>query len=273
MARATGAAGAAFESRAARTRAAITSTIWTAIGTASTAVGASTTAAISIASAALRALETRARIAANAGGIAREIFARSGSAADARRARFAREKNDVVLDDGRSHRGFACVRFDDFGFGVLVLASFVLVVVSVFRVFVFRVLVHGVFGIAKSGGVFGAFVGGVGFEFSSIRGAVLFHFFGFILGEFTLGGGLIFRGVEVGFFLAFLFLGFFFGEICFRSRVNLFGLVFLKFGAAGEGIGFGVIGSFLVFCLGEFKREGRGLLFAQIGIAARGHRI
>ena len=100
--------------------------------------------------------------------------------------------------------------------------------------------------------MFGAFVGGVGFEFSSIRGAVLFHFFGFILGEFTLGGSLIFRGVEVGFLLAFLFLGFF-GEICLRSGVNLFGLVFLEFGATGEGIGFGVIGGFFVFCFGEFK--------------------
>jgi len=145
MTRATGTAGAAFESWAARTRAAITSTIWTAIGTAATAIRATTTAAI--ASAALRALESRARIAADTGGIAREIFARGGSAADARRARFAGEKNDVVLDDGRARRGFACVRFDDFGFGVLVLAGFVLVVL-VFRVFVFRVLVDDVFGIA-----------------------------------------------------------------------------------------------------------------------------
>jgi hypothetical protein len=150
VARATRTAGAAFESWAARTRAAITSTIWTAIRTTPTAVGASTTAAI--ASTTLRALEASARIAAaDARGIAREIFARSGSAADARGARFAREENDVVLDDGRSHRGFACVRFDEFGFSVLVLASFVFVVfvfgVFVFGVFVFRVLVHGVFGI------------------------------------------------------------------------------------------------------------------------------
>jgi hypothetical protein len=140
VARTAGTAGTAFESWAGRTRAAIT----TAIGTAATAVGASTTAAIT--STALRALETCARIAADAGGIAREIFARSGSAADARRARFAGEENDVVLDDGRARRGFGCVRFDDFGFGVLMVASFVLVV-FVFRVFVFRVLVGDVFGI------------------------------------------------------------------------------------------------------------------------------
>ena len=53
--------------------------------------------------------------------------------------------------------------------------------------------------------MFGAFVGGVGFEFGAICGTMLFHFFGFILGEFRLGGSLIFRGVEVSFFLAFLF--------------------------------------------------------------------
>lgn len=146
MPRATGTAGAAFESWAARTRAAITTTIWTAIGTTPTAVGASTTAAI--ASATLRALEARAGItAADAGGIAREIFARGGSAADARRARFAGEKNDVVLNDGWARHGFACMRFDDFGFGMLVLAPIVRGV-FVFGVFVFRVLVHDVFGIA-----------------------------------------------------------------------------------------------------------------------------
>lgn len=122
--------------------------------------------------------------------------------------------------------------------------------------------------------MFGAFVGGVGFEFSAIRGAMLFHFLGFVLGEFRLGGSLILRGVEMSFFLAFLFFRFFvLGKFGFARGVNFFGFLFLKFGATGEGIGFGVIGGFLVFCFGEFKREGRGLLFAQIGIAARGHRI
>jgi len=146
VARATGTAGTAFESWAARTGAAITSTVWTAIGTASTAVGASTTAAI--ASTALRALEARAGItAADAGGIARKIFARGRGTADTRGARFAGEQNDVVFDDSRCRRGFACVRFDDFGFGGLVLASFVLVV-FVFNLFVFRVLVDDVLGIA-----------------------------------------------------------------------------------------------------------------------------
>jgi hypothetical protein len=122
--------------------------------------------------------------------------------------------------------------------------------------------------------VFGAFVGGVGFEFGAIRGAMLFHFFGFILGEFRLGGGLIFRGVEMSFFLTFFFLRFFvLGKLGFARGVNFCGIVFLEFGATSEGIGFGVIGGFLVFRLGEFEREGRGLLFAQVGVAARGHRI
>jgi len=75
--------------------------------------------------------------------------------------------------------------------------------------------------------VFGAFVGGVGFEFGAIRGAMLFHFFGFILGEFTLGGGLVFRGVEVSFFLTFFFFRFFvLGKFRFARGVNFFGFLF-----------------------------------------------
>jgi hypothetical protein len=122
--------------------------------------------------------------------------------------------------------------------------------------------------------VFGAFVGGVGFEFGAIRGAMLFHFFGFVLGEFGLGSCLIFCGVEVGFFLTFFFFRFFvLGKLGIAGCVNFRGFVFLEFGATGEGVGFGVIGGFLVFCLCEFERERRGLLFTQVGVAARGHRI
>ena len=68
------AAGTAFESRAARAPAVLT-TICAAIGTATTTVWAATAAAV--ASTTLRALETGAWIAADAGGITREIFARS----------------------------------------------------------------------------------------------------------------------------------------------------------------------------------------------------
>lgn len=64
------AAGTAFESRAARAAA-----VWAAIWTATTTVWAATAAAV--ASTTLRALETGAWIAADAGGITREIFARS----------------------------------------------------------------------------------------------------------------------------------------------------------------------------------------------------
>jgi hypothetical protein len=101
-----GTAGTAFESRATWT-ATVRATIPTAVGASATAVWAATAAAI--ASTALRALKTGARIAANAGGIAREIFARSGGSADTLRARFAGEKNDVIFDDGRSRGGVACV--------------------------------------------------------------------------------------------------------------------------------------------------------------------
>jgi hypothetical protein len=104
--------------------------------------------------------------------------------------------------------------------------------------------------------VFGAFVGGVGFEFGAIRGAMLFHFFGFILGEFRLGGGLIFRGVEMSFFLTFFFFRFFvLGKFRFARGVDFFGFVFLEFGATSEGIDFGVIGSFFVFCFSQFEGE------------------
>jgi hypothetical protein len=116
------------------------------------------------------------------------------------------------------------VSFDEFRFGVFVrgfvvavfvrgfvVAVFVMLffVVPLFVEFVFRMVVHDVLRIAESGSVFGAFMGGVGFEFGAIRGAMLFDFLGFVLGEFRLCGGLVFRRVELGFLFRF-FLGFFF---------------------------------------------------------------
>ena len=118
--------------------------------------------------------------------------------------------------------------------------------VFVLGVCVFSVFVHDVIGITKSGGVFGAFVRGVGFEFGAIRGAVFFDFLGFSFGEFGLGGSLVFSSVQVSFFLAFFFLGFFFREFCCASCVNFLGFVLFEIGATGEGIHLGVIGSFLV---------------------------
>jgi hypothetical protein len=88
MARSTRTAGPAFESRTAWT-AAVWTTITAAVGTASTAVWTSTTAA-AITAATLWALETCAGIAAaDASGIAREVFTRSRGAADARCASLA----------------------------------------------------------------------------------------------------------------------------------------------------------------------------------------
>jgi len=99
--------------------------------------------------------------------------------------------------------------------------------------------------------VFGAFVRGVGFEFGAIGGAMFLDFLGFFLGEFGFRGGLVFGGVEVRFFLAVLFFGFFvFGKFGFAGGVNFLSVVLFEFGAANEGIGFGVVGSFLVFCFG-----------------------
>jgi hypothetical protein len=255
----TGAAGTAFESRAARTTA-VRTTIAAAIGTAATAVWAATAAAIT--STALWALETSAGIAADAGGITRKVFARSSGAADTRGTGFARKQDDVVFDDGRSRGGFSCVRFDQFCFGVCVFG-------------VLMLGVHDVLGIAESGSVFGAFMRGVGFKFSAIRCAVLFDFLGFGFGEFGFRGGLIFGGVEVCFFLAFFLFGFFvFGQFGFASSVDFLDFViFFEFDAADEGIGLDVIGGFLVFGLDELGRKGHDLVFAQFDFAARGHGV
>jgi hypothetical protein len=107
-------------------------------------------------------------------------------------------------------------------------------------------------GITEGGSVFGAFVRGVGCEFGAVGGAMLFDFFGFILGEFGFRGSLIFRGVEVGFFLALLFFGIFVvREFGFYGSVNFLGFVVVEFGAAYEGIDFGVIGGLFVFCFGQ----------------------
>jgi hypothetical protein len=112
-------------------------------------------------------------------------------------------------------------------FGLAGFVVFFLVVI------VFCVVVCDVHGITESGGVFGAFVGRVGFEFSAIRGAVLLDFLRFLFGEFGFGGSLIFGGVEVGFFLALFFFSFLvLGQFGFAGGVNFLGFIFVvKFGA------------------------------------------
>src|SRR5882762_7228955 len=106
------AAGTAFESRATRAPAAVVS-------------------ATIPAAAAERPLETRARVAGNARGTARELFARSSSTTDARCASFARKKDHVLFDDrsfddssagrGGNHFLFDMLRFVGFGFCMLFL--------------------------------------------------------------------------------------------------------------------------------------------------------
>jgi hypothetical protein len=139
VARTTGTAGTAFESRAAWP-----ATIWTTIRAASTAVWAATAAAIT--STTLRTLETCAGIsAADAGGIARKIFAGCGGSAYARGASLTGKQDDVIFDDGCTCRNFSRVGFDHFRFGMFV---FGVLVLNMFVFRVFSVFVDGVFGIA-----------------------------------------------------------------------------------------------------------------------------
>jgi hypothetical protein len=175
-------------------------------------------------------LETRARIAAtDTRGIAREIFARSRGAANARSASFTGKQNDIFLDDGWSRGDFACVRFDHFRFGVFM---FVVLVLEMFVFRVFGMFVHDMVWMTESSSVFGAFVSGVSFEFGAIRSAVLFDFFGFGLGEFGFRGDLVFGSVQVCFFLALFLFGFFFRKFSFASRVNFLNFVLFEIGTA-----------------------------------------
>jgi hypothetical protein len=163
------------------------------------------------------------------------------------------------------------LRFDHFCFGVFVFGMLmfsVLAVVFVLRVF--SMFVHEVLGITERSGVFGTFVRSIGFEFSAIRGAMLFDFFSFILGEFGFGSDLIFGGIQVRVLLAFFFFCFFvLGKFGFTGDVNFLGFVLFEFGATDKSIGFSLIRSFLVFCFGKLESEGSGLLFAQFDFAAR----
>ena len=126
-------------------------------------------------SAPLRALETGARIAAaDTGGIAWEIFARSRGATDSRSARLTGKQNDIFLDDSWSRGNFACVGFDYFRFGVFMLGVPVLsMFMFVLDMFVFRVFsMFDMVGMTQSSSMLGAFVSSVSLEFGAIRGAV-----------------------------------------------------------------------------------------------------
>src|SRR5260370_28580112 len=81
-----------------------------------------TPARAAIAATAEGPLETRSRVAADACGIAWEIFARSRRTADVGRARLSGEKCDLISAGGPFRGGFAGRRFNYFGFAMSVLA-------------------------------------------------------------------------------------------------------------------------------------------------------
>lgn len=235
------ASGTAFESRTGRTTAAI--------GTATTAVW--TTTAATITTAALWPLESGARVAADARGIARKIFARSGGPADTRGASFARKQNDIVLENRCFRDGFTDGCIDHLWCGMFG---------------------DTVLGITEGNGMLGALVCGVGFEFGTIGGAARFDIRGFFLGKLGLRGGLVFGSVLLCILLPFFFFRFFLlfvRKFGFWSSVNLLSLFLIEFGATGESVSFGVIGCFLVFRLGQFGGERHGLFFTQIDVGAK----
>lgn len=86
---------------------------------------------------------------------------------------------------------------------------------------------------------------------------VVFGFFG-VFGEILLVHGV---------FVGFVFL---FEKSGIGSSMNFGGFVFVKFCAAGESVGFGVIGSFLMLGFGKLGRELDGLLVAQIVFGSNG---
>jgi hypothetical protein len=150
---------------------------------------AATPAAVS-STATERPLETRTRVAADARGISREIFAGSGRATDARRARFAREKDGVILNHGVLRARSTSSSFDQFAFGVCFVRA------GVFRCFAvclmicflscfvtcFRVL-------AESSRMLGTLVCGIGFRFGARGRAAPLDFLAFFLGHFVSFGG------------------------------------------------------------------------------------
>jgi len=182
------AAGTAFESWTTTWASTAIGASATGVWTPTAAIRASATAIAATipAAAAERPLEARAWVAANAGGIAREIFAWSGWTANAWSPSFAGEKNHIVFDDRRTSRdGFAgrsgehlglemCLpfrlfRFRVFRVPVIGFCMFVLVSMPLLGMFVFT----------ETGSVNGAVVRKVRFGLGAVHGTLLFHFFRF----------------------------------------------------------------------------------------------
>jgi hypothetical protein len=184
-----GAAGTAFETRSAAAGAsAAIGTSATAIGTSTAAIRASATAiASTVASAtAERPLEARARVAADASGVAREIFTRSRGAANAWGTGFAGEENHVVFDGRCAFReGFAGGCRHRFLFDMLSLDVFMPDVFEL-DVFMLGLFVPGIFVLAMRFGMFGVLLSHVRGEFRPVGGASRFDFFAFFLGKFRV---------------------------------------------------------------------------------------
>jgi hypothetical protein len=163
---------------------ALTATIsTTAIGT-TAAVAASTGAAE-------RPLESRTRVAANAGGIARKIVPSRGRATGARSARLSWKENSHVLGDSRFRDGLTrCRGGNDFGFGVKLLDFESLLVT---RLFLAGLRVRGLFlfgfavvelvfmMLAQGSGMFGGFLRHVRSKVGTIGSAAGLYFGNFFL--------------------------------------------------------------------------------------------
>ena len=194
------AAGAtAFETRTtARTSTAI-GTSATAVRAASAAVGASATAiATTVASTATEGpLEARARVAADASGVTREIFARSRWTANARGASLARKEDHVIFDDRCAFNGgFASGSGDQLFFSMFLSR---VVILNMFMVDMFVLVML----MTVSGMMFGMFLGHVRGEFRPVGSAAGFDFRGFFFGEFRNPGNCCFLSFFHFFFCLF----------------------------------------------------------------------
>jgi len=184
-------AGATASTAAFRTTATIVGATSTAVWTATAIVAAaipSTTAE--------GALETLARIAANARGVARKFFARRGcaGACAARGAGFSGQEDDVVLGSvRRSGSGNEIVdgnisRVGALGFFLTVGAFVMSFIVMLFVMFCTRGMFF--FVKSKSGMMLGTLVSGVSFGFGAIGCAAFFDLGSFVVGKLGNFGGM-----------------------------------------------------------------------------------
>jgi hypothetical protein len=240
----------AFETRSpARASAAAVGTATATIRAPATAIATTVTS-----TAAERPLEARTRVAADARGIAREIFAWSRRAANARSTSFARKQNRVFFDVGSTFcRGFTGGCRNHFLFEMLRLNMLRLDIVLPGR-FKLVMLVLGVLLPAMSRVMLGVFLSDVRGEFRPVGGASGFHFLGFFLGKFR-------NARDYCFFCFFRF---------FRLFFRFF---FVKFGAADDSIGFRHSRGFFVFGLDEAGGERGDLIFVQLNVVSNGVHI